>query len=52
MPRRWHRARDLRRMHGDRFDRFDAVRRAQDPDGKFMNDALSALFELGLGGAR
>ena len=42
------RAHDLRRLHGDRFDRFDAVRRTQDPEGKFMNDALRALFDLDL----
>ncbi len=28
---------DLRRMHGDRFERFQAVRRRLDPDGKFAN---------------
>ena len=46
------RAHDLRRLHGDRFDRFDAVRRTQDPEGKFMNDALRALFDLDAGDAR
>lgn len=28
---------DLRRMHADRFERFQAVRRRLDPDGKFAN---------------
>ena len=35
---------DLRRMHGDRFDRFRAVRRELDPDGKFANDFTDRLL--------
>lgn len=28
---------DVARMHGDRFDRFQEVRRAADPEGRFVN---------------
>ena len=30
-------AADLARMHGERFDRFQAVRAEADPDGTFLN---------------
>lgn len=35
---------DIARMHGDRFDRFQAVRRRADPDGKFMNPFVERLL--------
>ncbi len=33
--------------YGDRFARFQAVRRAQDPDGKFLNAFARRVFEGG-----
>lgn len=40
-------AAELRETYGDRFDRFDRVRRTQDPEGKFMNAFAARLFEGG-----
>ncbi len=37
-------ASDLARMHGERFDRFQAVRRRADPDGKFVNPFVERLI--------
>lgn len=36
----------MRAIHGERFDRFDAVRRTMDPDGKFVSDLVSRLLLL------
>jgi L-gulonolactone oxidase len=35
---------DIARMHGERFDRFQAVRRRADPDGKFVNPFVERLI--------
>ena len=35
---------DLRRMHGERFDRFRAVRRELDPTGRFANDFVDRVL--------
>ena len=35
---------DLRRMHGERFDRFRAVRRQLDPTGRFANDFVDRVL--------
>lgn len=35
---------DLRRMHGERFDRFRAVRRRLDPDGRFANPFVDRVL--------
>ncbi len=37
-------ATDLARMHGERFDRFAAVRRQLDPDGTFANRYVDRLL--------
>jgi FAD/FMN-containing dehydrogenase len=37
-------ARDMFEIYGDRFARFQAVRAAQDPDGKFLNPFCERLF--------
>lgn len=37
-------ANDLLELHGDRFVRFDAVRRAQDPQGRFLNPFTRRLL--------
>jgi FAD/FMN-containing dehydrogenase len=37
-------ARDLRAIYGERFEAFTAVRRAQDPEGKFLNKTTERLF--------
>ena len=35
---------DLARMHGTRFERFQAVRAAADPDGRFTNPFLTRML--------
>ena len=35
---------DVRRMHGDRFDRFRTVRRRLDPDGRFANPFVDRVL--------
>lgn len=35
---------DVRRMHGDRFDRFQVVRRRLDPDGRFCNPFVDRVL--------
>ncbi len=35
---------DLSRMHGERFDRFRAVRRRLDPDGRFTNPFVDRVL--------
>ncbi|MGI9595525.1 MAG: D-arabinono-1,4-lactone oxidase, partial [Acidimicrobiales bacterium] len=35
---------DIARMHGDRFDRFQAVRSKADPDGKFVNPFVERVL--------
>lgn len=40
-------AADLRALYGARFEAFTAVRRAQDPDGKFLNETTTRLFVEG-----
>ena len=35
---------DLKRMHGDRFERFRAVRRRLDPDGRFANPFVDRVL--------
>lgn len=37
-------ASDVARMHGERFDRFQAVRHRVDPDGKFVNPFVERLI--------
>lgn len=37
-------AADMARMHGDRFHRFQTVRRRADPDGKFVNPFVERLI--------
>lgn len=37
-------AADLRAIYGERFEAFTAVRRAQDPVGKFLNETTERLF--------
>lgn len=37
-------ARDMLEIYGDRFARFQAVRAAQDPDGKFLNPFCERVF--------
>jgi FAD/FMN-containing dehydrogenase len=37
-------AAELRALHGERFEAFTAVRLAQDPRGKFLNETTTRLF--------
>jgi L-gulonolactone oxidase len=37
-------ASDVARMHGERFDRFRAVRASADPDGRFVNPYLERVL--------
>lgn len=37
-------ASDVARMHGDRFERFQAVRRKADPDGRFVNPFVERVL--------
>jgi FAD/FMN-containing dehydrogenase len=37
-------ARDMLEIYGDRFARFQAIRAAQDPDGKFLNPFCERVF--------
>jgi FAD/FMN-containing dehydrogenase len=37
-------AADLARMHGERFERFRAVRAAADPDGRFVNPFVARVL--------
>jgi L-gulonolactone oxidase len=37
-------AEDLRARHGERFERFDRVRREVDPEGRLLNPLARRLF--------